>query len=216
MNNLGFSVPTRLLSQGGNLSLSTLKVYLQLCLTAGLDSEGVSISSASLAKTTGISQRTVFKALAQLVDRGLITRDNDKPTAVNRYRVVTGDRQVEGAAVPACGPAAPQHPPAIQKSGTSVSSPMPVTDVVNRPPTNISASSLDDLIAMVYTAKCHVADLEKYLDMGDQELRKCLLLLKLNGGVDEHLPVDFFASALYGMSLRLRGHDRLISFPTMP
>jgi len=71
-------------------SAAAFLVYLQLYRqTHGLGRQNVAMSHAVLAELIGISKRSVQMAVAHLVARRLISRQQSRPTAVPVYTVLT-------------------------------------------------------------------------------------------------------------------------------
>jgi hypothetical protein len=201
MNLSTFQVPREALEQLSRAPQSAVLLYLRICSLEEGPGEPTTLSSAKLAAMTGMTQRTVFGAVAQLEKLGLIGREKTMSTGVNRYRVSVSDDRVVSAAPPdgvadCITRGSTKSDDAQLDAAISVgpSSAALEYDGVSR--SESKAVPLDDLIATVYSAKCQVGDIQSLVDVNEVELRMCLEWLHSEGGVVADMPVGFFAGAI--------------------
>jgi hypothetical protein len=160
-----------------------------------------------------MTQRTVFAAVAQLVELGLIGRQKDAPTAVNRYRViVSGDRivstvppDVEVNSMPKAAAGPDETPPPEAISAGLVGPSATVSECGGVSTSTNHVVPLDDLIAAVYSPKCRARDVRPWLDVDEAELRICLEWLLAEGGVSPDMPAGFFAGCIRMAQEKLTG-----------
>ena len=211
MNEHYFMVPRHFLARATEAGRAAISVYLQICSQSNTAERYTAISTADLASLAGLTQRSVFSAITRLRELGLIACRKSAQAGMNEYSLAPDEGTLEGAN--ASGDAVSTDPaiPTGQAASTNVEDVQdpktpqleaepPGTDpgrqVTESPNRMESPLALDELIAEVYSSKCHVADLEPYVDLTEADLRSCLEWIRAQGGVDSAMPTEFFAVVL--------------------
>ncbi len=203
MNETYFRVPSGFLGHVNEIGPATTRVYLQLCSRLSSTDSSTTISAAGLADLTGLDQRTVFSALAQLRSLDLIAQRRDRPTSVNEYSLpladeCTGDDAesrdhvlATSASETLARQAEEEHAAPIGISEPNVHGQSTQGGPVEKP-----VESLDHLVAAVHSPRFQVAHLEPYIDLNEADLRECLEWVRSQGGVAPDMPITFLARVL--------------------
>lgn len=94
-NETHFAVPKKILQFAANLRPSSITVYLGLAAMKRPAAETICVSSAALGRATGIGQRSVFAAIAELTRVGLINRLKGSQTGIGRYFLITDEPRAD-------------------------------------------------------------------------------------------------------------------------
>ena len=198
-----FLVPRVLFEQANALSLSATVVYLRLCALVEPGETRMALSTADLAARCGFTQRTIFAAIAQLEQIGLVERERNRSTCVNEYHLIVPSHDCEEIGPPHIGDATLTSPVCVGMTNGAIAAPAkPVRhecEVVHNEqeaPTVSQLKPLDDLIAAAYSDRYRPADVRAHVALTDMELRACLERLMAQGGVSPEMPVGFFAAII--------------------
>jgi hypothetical protein len=203
MGDSHFLAPRVLFEYAKELPNSAMLVYLCLCVPPEPERTRIALSTADLAARCGLTQRTIFAAVAQLEQVGLVEREKSRPTGVNEYHVIVPPHcSAKAASAPFA-----DHSVTSQASGdttagviTACARPVQHESVVlpneQKCPLVSQLKPLDDLIAAAYSDRCRLADVRAHVAVTDIELRACLEQLMAQGGVAPEMPVGFFAALI--------------------
>lgn len=203
MSDSHFLVPRVLFEHARDLPNSALLVYLCLCALMEPRCTHSGHSTADLAARCGLTQRTIFTAITQLEQVGLVGREKSRPTSVNEYHIIVPPHHCEEADPAVIGgftvtsQACSDAPRGVTTGSTKAVQHDP--EVVHNEPKSPSVSELkplDDLIAAAYSDRCRLADVRAHVVGTDIELRACLERLMAQGGVSPEMPVGFFAAII--------------------
>lgn len=198
MKSATVQVPRRAIDVLSNAPNAALQVFLRICSLEDEDEASPTISSANLAFLTGRAQRTVFAALKQLEQLGVLQRERTTKSSANGYRLVVEATNPEAGAV-ARAVKSPTASPVVDDQHTALNGGSPHCERGSRSqdahnPEGDAAASLDELITAVYSSRCRVNDIRDLVLLDDDELRAALEWLLSEGGVDPGMPVGFFAA----------------------
>jgi hypothetical protein len=203
MSDSHFLVPRVLFEHARELPNSALLVYMCLCAPTEPRCKHSALSTADLAARCGLTQRTIFAAVAHLAQVGLVEREKSRLTSVNEYNLIVPSHDFEKIGPPHIGDATLTSPVCVGMTNGAITVPAkPVRHelevVHNEPeaPTVSQLKPLDDLIAAAYSDRYHPADVRAHVAVTDIELRACLEQLMAQGGVAPEMPVGFFAAII--------------------
>ena len=184
-----FLVPHALLRPGRVLSPAAIRVYLHLCSAAGERGTVSRQSTSELSRRTGLKQRSVFSAISQLEDAALLRRLRTRRTDVNGYILSHSSAKAD---LDRSGASTSVQPSSEEQSGRLLESKAAGAANTGYP----GLTTLDELIADVYTSKCKVDDLRCFIGFSEADLRSCLERVRAAGGISADMPVSFFAVVL--------------------
>lgn len=203
MSDSHFLVPRVLFEYAKELPNSAMLVYLYLCVPPKPERTRIGLSTACLAARCGLTQRTIFAAVAQLEQVGLVEREKSRPTGVNEYHVIVPPHcSAKAVSAPIAHHSVTSHACGDTIAGAIAAPAKPVRheiEVVHNEqeaPAVSQLKPLDDLIAAAYSDRYHPADVRAHVAVTDIELRACLEQLMAQGGVAPEMPVGFFAAMI--------------------
>lgn len=203
MSDSHFLVPRVLFEYAKELPNSAMLVYLYLCVPPKPERTRIGLSTACLAARCGLTQRTIFAAVAQLEQVGLVEREKSRPTGVNEYHVIVPPHcSAKAVSAPIAHHSVTSHACGDTTAGviTACARPVQHESVVlpneQKYPSGNETKALDDLIAAAFSDRYCLRDVRTHIVVADVELRACLERLMAQGGVSPEMSVGFFAAVI--------------------